>query len=125
MAQPPHTSTKTLKKILAQQGFSGALKGKITIERLGIFHCGSRQLETFYHTWEQTWGARHAAYRIVFLEGGTKYVGQYRVSDRPAQISQNAILFNFSDDDGNIIQCDGDNLPESVVIDEERATLFK
>lgn len=42
LAQPPNTPIKTVKRILAQQGFSGALEGKITIERLGILSCGSR-----------------------------------------------------------------------------------
>ena len=127
LAQPPHTSVSALRKILAQQGFSGALEGKITIERLGVLHCGSRQLEAFYHTWEQSnppGRAIHAACTVVLLEG-SKYVGQYHVPDRPARITRSAILFNFRGEDGNIIQCDGDNLPESVVLDGQDAKFFK
>jgi hypothetical protein len=127
LAQTPRTSTSTLKHLLAQQGFTGALEGKITIRRLGILHCGSRQLEVFYHTWEQSNppGARHAAYRVVFLEDGNRYIGSYRVHDRPAKIVRDAILFNFSEEDGNMIRCNQDELPAEVSLDGEGEDLFK
>jgi hypothetical protein len=127
LAQEAHTSLTSLKNLLAKQGFTGALDGKITIKRLGVLHCGSRQFESFYHTWEQSNppGARHAAYRVVLVEEGSKYVGSYRVPESPARITRSAILFNFEDEDGNIIQCDGDNPPASVVLDGEFSTLFK
>jgi hypothetical protein len=126
-AQTPRTSTSTLKQLLAQQGFSGALEGKIAIKRLGVFHCGSRTLEVFYHSWEQSNppGARHAAYRIIFLEDGNKYIGQYRVQDPPTKITRTAIVFEYPAGDGNTIECEGDSLPDEVSLNGEYGTLFK
>ncbi|MGA3135751.1 MAG: hypothetical protein ABSC88_07135 [Terracidiphilus sp.] len=126
-AQTSRTPTSTLKQLLAQQGFSGALEGKIAIKRLGVFHCGSRTLEVFYHSWEQSNppGARHAAYRIIFLEDGNKYIGQYRVQDPPTKITRTAIVFDYPAGDGNIIECEGDSLPEEVLLNGESGTLFK
>jgi hypothetical protein len=128
LAQQPHTSTSSLKHLLAQQGFSGSLEGKITIKRLGVFHCGSRPLEVFYHTWEQSnppGKAIHSAYRIVFLENGNKYVGQYKVQDPPTKITRTAIVFGYPTSDGNSISCEGDNLPESALLNGESDDLFK
>jgi len=128
LAQQPHTSTSSLKHLLAQQGFSGALEGKITIKRLGVFHCGSRPLEVFYHTWEESnpaGKAIHAAYRIVFLENGNKYLGQYKVQDPPTKITQTAIVFGYPASDGNSIACEGDSLPESIELNGEGGVLFK
>ena len=128
LAQNPHTSTGSLKRLLAQQGFTGALEGKITIKRLGIFHCGSRQLEVFYHTWEESnppGRAIHAAYRVVLLENGSRYVGSYKVQDPPAKIARAAIFFDYPKDAGNVIACDDNSLPESVVLNGEGADLFK
>ena len=128
LAQQPHTSTSSLKQLLDQQGFSGALEGKIAIKRLGVFHCGSRTLEVFYHTWEESnppGKAIHAAYRIFFLENGNKYIGQYMVQDPPTKITRTAIVFGYPASDGNSIACDGDNLPESVELNGEGSALFK
>ncbi|MGP8270676.1 MAG: hypothetical protein ACLQLH_11460 [Terracidiphilus sp.] len=127
-AQIPRTLTSTLKQLLAQQGFSGALEGKIAIKRLGVFHCGSRTLEVFYHTWEESnppGKAIHAAYRIIFLEGGNKYVGQYKVQDPPTTITRTAIVFAYPAGDGNTIECEGDSLPKEVLLNGESGTLFK
>jgi hypothetical protein len=127
IAQTPRTSTRTLKQLLAQQGFSGALEGKIAIKRLGVFQCGSRTLEVFYHSWEQSNppGARHAAYRILFLEAGNRYVGQYRVQDPPTKITRTAIVFDYPSGEGNNIECAGDNLPEEVLLNGEGGSLFR
>jgi len=106
-AQPPRTSISTLKHLLAQQGFSGALEGNIAIKRLGVFQCGSRPLEVFYHSWEESHPpgkAIHAAYRIVFLENGNKYVGQYKVEGPPTKITRTAIVFDYPERDGNTIR---------------------
>lgn len=127
-AQPPRTSTRTLKHLLAQQGFSGALEGKIAIKRLGVLRCGSRTLEVFYHSWEESHPpgkAIHAAYRIVFLENGNKYVGQYKVQDPPTKITRTAIVFDYPAGDGNNIECEGDSLPEEVTLNGADAMLFK
>jgi hypothetical protein len=114
--------------LLAQQGFSGALEGKIAIKRLGVFHCGSRTLEILYHSWEESnppGKAIHAAYRIVFLENGNKYVGQYMVQDPPVKITRTEIVFGYPEGDGNIIECEGDSLPKEVTLNGEYGTLFK
>ena len=127
-AQSPRTSTRTLKHLLAQQGFSGALEGKIAIKRLGVLRCGSRTLEVFYHSWEESHPpgkAIHAAYRIVFLENGNKYVGQYKVQDPPTKITRTAIVFDYPAGDGNNIECEGDSLPEEVMLNGADAILFK
>jgi len=125
-AQTPRTSTSTLKQLLAQQGFTGALEGKITIKRLGVFNCGSRTLEVFYHTWEESHPpgkAIHAAYRIVFLEDGDKYVGQYMVQDPPTKITRTAIVFGYPASDENTIQCEGNSLPVGVTLNGEGRVL--
>jgi len=127
-AQTPRTSTSTLRHLLAQQGFSGALEGKIAIKRLGVFHCGSRPLEVFYHSWEESnppGKAIHAAYRIVFLENGNKYVGQYMVQDPPVNITRTAIVFDYPEGYGNTIECEGESLPEQVQLNGESGVLFK
>jgi hypothetical protein len=127
-AQTPRTPTSTLKQLLARQGFSGALEGKIAIKRLGVFHCGSRSREVFYHSWEQSnppGKAIHAAYRIIFLEDGNKYVGQYRVQDPPTKITRTAIVFDYPAGDGNTIECKGDSLPVELTLSGEGVTLFK
>jgi hypothetical protein len=127
-AQTPRTSTRTLRQLLAQQGFSGALEGKVSIKRLGVLHCGSRPLEVFYHSWEESRPpgmAIHAAYRIVFLENGNQYIGQYKVQYPPTKIKGNTILFTSPDGNGNTIACEGDNLPQSVVLNGELLDLFK
>lgn len=59
-----------------------------------------------------------------FLER-EKYIGQYRVPERPARITSSSILFDFRSEDGNAIACDGDNLPDSVLLDGEDETFFK
>ena len=127
-AQSPCTSTRTLKQLLAQQGFSGALEGKITIKRLGIFHCGSRPLEVSYHTWEESHPpgkAIHAAYRIIFLENGNKYLGQYMVQYPPTKMTRSAIIFDYPEDDGRIIECEGDSLPKQVTLNGADRVLGK
>lgn len=127
-AQTPRTSSRTLKQLLAQQGFSGALDGKIAIERLGVFHCGSRPLEVFYHSWEESHPpgkAIHAAYRIVFLENGNKYLGQYKVQDPPAKVTRTGVIFDYPKRGGNKIECDGDSLPQSLTLNGETKDLFK
>jgi hypothetical protein len=127
-AQAPRTSTSTLRQLLAQQGFSGALEGKIAIKRLGVLHCGSRSLEVFYHSWEESHPpgkAIHAAYRIVFLENGHKYVGQYKMQDPPTKVTRTAIVFDYPEGDGNTIACEGDALPEEVTLDGADAVLLK
>jgi hypothetical protein len=128
IAQTPRTPTSTLKQLLARQGFSGALEGKIAIKHLGFFHCGSRTLEVFYHTWEETnppGKAIHAAYRIIFLEDGNKYVGQFKVQDAPTKITRKVIVFDYPASSGNTIECEGDRLPEEVLLNGESDTLFK
>jgi hypothetical protein len=93
----------------------------VALKRLGVFACGTRKLEISYYSWEESnppGRAIHASYRVVLLEDGSKYVGSYSIQDPPAKIARTAILFNYPKDDGNAITCDGDNLPESAVLND-------
>ena len=128
LAQTPHTPISTLRDLLARQGFSGALEGKIAIKRLGVFHCGARPLEVFYHSLEESnppGKAIHTAYRIVLLENGITYVGQYKVQDPPVKITRTAIVFGYPEGGGNTIECEGEALPEQVQLNGESGVLFK
>ena len=128
LAQQPHTSASSLKHLLAQQGFTGLLEGKVAFSRLGRLDCGTGKLEVFYYSWEESHPpglAIHASYRVVLLEDGSKYVGSYQVQDRPARSTRTAILFNYPEGDGNTISCDGDSLPQSVVLNGEFEILEK
>lgn len=128
LAQQPHTSTSSLKRLLVQQGFTGELQGKVAFSRLGILDCGSRKLEVFYYSWEESHPpglAIHASYRVILLEHGNKYVGSYHVADPPARMTQTAILFNYSKKDGNTIACEDEDLPQSVMLDGESEDLFR
>ena len=121
-AQAPPTSTRTLRRLLAQQGFSGVLEGRIAIKRLGILECGSRPVEVFYYSWEESnppGKAIHAAYRIIFLENGHRYLGQYKVQDPPTKITRTTIIFNYPAGDGNTIECEGDSLPQEATLNGE------
>ena len=128
-----HAAARTLtfaklRNLLESQGFSGGFKGKVRISRLGEMDCGGSKLQVYYYTWEETHHpglAIHAAYRILFLKNSTTYLGQYKVEDKPKLLKPNKLVFNYSESDGNSIQCDQNGLPESVLTNGENLTLFK
>jgi len=117
-----------LRRLLESQGFSGGFEGRVHISRLGQMDCAGSKLQVYYYTWEETHPpglAIHAAYRVLFFKDSTTYLGQYKVGDRPKLLKSNKLVFNYSESDGNSIQCDQNGLPESLQANGEDLTLFK
>jgi len=117
-----------LRRLLAEQGFSGELRGKVTIAQLGVLGCGNDEFQVFYYSWEESnppGKAIHANYRILFLKSGNTYVGSYSTSDRHPKVKGREIRFEDSTDQGNVIACNEDGLPKTVVLDGERRLLTK
>jgi hypothetical protein len=126
-AQTENLDLRHLKNILQKQGFTGALEGKVHFSRLGNLKCNSETYEVIYHEWEQSHpaGARHAAYRVLFIDKQNQYIGSYRVPERPLSVTLQKIRFNFSEKQGNTIRCDSEGLPDEVILDGEGSSLFK
>jgi len=111
--------TKSLRDILARQGFSGELRGKVTFSRLGTFKCNAEKLQVFYYTWEETnppGRAIHFSQRLIFIEK-QNYIGHYVISDRPLLVEPDLLRFPVSREDGNALRCDKDGLPKSLYLD--------
>lgn len=112
-------NTKSLRKILTEQGFTGSLQGKVRFNHLGKMKCNSAMLQVYYYTWEETnppGRAIHFSQRLIFIQE-RNYLGQYVIPDRPVLINSDFLLFPYSKDDGNTIQCNQEGLPESVNLD--------
>jgi hypothetical protein len=112
---------KSLERILSKQGFSGQLTGnvKVRFAFLGNMKCGSAVLHVYYYTGEETHPpgkAIHFNRRLIFLENRT-YLGQYDISNRPVLVKQRALRFPVSEADGNLLECDRDGLPKSLLLD--------
>jgi hypothetical protein len=113
--------TKSLRDILAEQGFTGQLDGNIKVRfaRLGVMKCNTAILQVYYYTGEETHPpgrAIHFSQRLIFIEGRT-YLGQYVVSDRPVLVKPDSLGFPYSKGDGNTIQCDQEGLPKLARLD--------
>jgi hypothetical protein len=127
-AQTSQLDLRHLKGILERQGFTGALQGKIHFSRIGRLKCGTETYDVIYHEWEQSNppGARHAAYRILFIDKRDHYIGSYRVPEHPLSIAgQRVIRFNFPEQQGNTIICDTEGLPADIILNGEGSRLFK
>jgi hypothetical protein len=126
-AQSAHSGLRHLKNILQQQGFTGALQGKIHFTRIGRLQCNAETYDVIYHEWEQSHpaGARHAAYRVLFIDKQDRYIGSYRVPERPISVTPQRILFNLPEKQGNTLRCDRDGLPAEVILGDETSPLFK
>jgi hypothetical protein len=81
-------SKPALVPILRQQGFTGSLTGDIHFTELGPLHCAESNFRVVYFEWygPANPGSHRAQYRILFLEGGDRYVGSYVIRDRPASM---------------------------------------
>ena len=113
---------KSLRDILAKQGFSGELQGKITLSLLGTIKCNDEGLQVFYYTWEETnppGRAIHFSQRLIFIEK-QNYIGHYVISDRPILVKPDLLRFLVSKEDGNVLRCDQDGLPKSLYLDGVR-----
>jgi len=127
-AQQPEMVPLHWKRLLAQQGFSGALEGKVNLVRVGTLPCGAQRLRIFFYSWEESdrpGEAIHANYRVVFLENENKYVGSYVVADRPSKVTGNELRFDYPAKFGNAISCDHQALPSKVLLDGEIKELGK
>ena len=124
----PHPATSDLKRMLAEQGFTGELKGKVRFSSLGRLTCNARKLQVLYYEWEESnppGNAIHSQYRILFLGNESKYVGSYAVDDRPIAVGPDALLFHYEKDRGNKVQCNAHGLPNEVLLNGEPHALFK
>jgi hypothetical protein len=118
---------KSLRNILAKQGFTGLLDGQITFDLLGTMRCNSAAISVYYYTWEETnppGRAIHSSQRLIFLENWS-YLGQYVVEDRPVLVKPDLLRFPYSEGEGNTIQCDKEGLPKSLLLNGEDITFFR
>jgi hypothetical protein len=120
------TDRGALKRLLAKQGFSGELNGKVRMTQLGTMECGHAEYAVIYYEWEESnppGAAIHATQRVLFLEGDG-YVGSYSVDDRPSKITPASILFDYPQALGNVIACNRTQLPKAVLLNGESHVLF-
>ena len=125
-AQQPNA--RALKTLLAQQGFSGELHGKVHFTALGTLACHGKKLQAFFYEWEQSNApgqAIHASHRIVFIAPGDRYVGSYTVEDRPLKTGPETIVFGYPQKAGNAIHCGAAGLPKTVLLNGENQVLAK
>ena len=99
-------SKHALIQILKRGGCSGALTGDIHFTTLGALHCPESNFRVIYFEW---YGPAHpsshrAQYRLLFLEGGNRYLGSYIITNKPKLISHNSILSAYDDPSG-VITC--------------------
>ena len=120
-------SRKSLEHILSEQGFGVLLQGKVRFAHLGEMKCGSKILDVYYYTWEETnppGRAIHFSQRLNFLENRT-YVGHYVISDRPVLVKPDRLRFPVPEEEGNLLRCDKDGLPKSAYMDGRDIVLEK
>ena len=121
-------SRHELLKILAHQGFSGALTGDIHLTPLGSLQCRARSYQAFFFQWydiHPAGKAIHAQSRIVMLDEHRQYLGSYVVDDKPVKVTPGSILFPYTEELGSAISCDADTLPTKARLNGEQRPLEK
>jgi hypothetical protein len=120
-------SKSALIRILREQGFTGALSGDIHFTPLGTLHCPASEYRVIYFEWygPANPGSHRAQYRLLFLEGGKRYVGSYVIRDKPVSVGQGTILFGYDKASGNVIGCSDIGTGESAQLDGGGATFEK
>lgn len=116
-----------MKEQLSRQGFSGPLTGKVHLDELGSLHCGIRVYRVFFWDWEESnppGEAIHAAYRLIFFDG-EKYLGSYKVGDRPNTLTAESILFPYPEKFGNRIACADIGPGRNADLNGEQVAFFK
>ena len=119
---------RLIKKLLADQGFTGTMEGNVGLHQIGEIQCNASKFQVWYYTWEESGPpglAIHAAQRLVFIQKGDRYLGSYAVDDRPARITINSLSFRYSDKSGNSIRCGRGELPTTVLLNGEILSLEK
>jgi hypothetical protein len=125
-AQEP--SEHSLKGLLLKQGFSGQLEGNIQFKKLGWMDCNARKLQSIYYRWEESNPpglAIHINQRVVFMDQDGKYLGSYVVDDIPTKTAADTLSFKYLPKLGNVIRCNRDGLPASILLNGESRTLAK
>lgn len=120
-------SKAELVRILRQQGFTGALTGDIHFTPLGTLNCAESNFRVVYFEWSGPAhpGSHRAQYRVIFLEGGNRYVGSYAITDRPVSVSHNSVLFSYDQTSGNAITCAEIGPEKHVLLDGGWESFFK
>ena len=120
-------SKRALIRTLQSQGFTGALTGDIHFTTLGNLHCSKTQFRVIYFEWygPANPGSHRAQYRLLFLEGGSQYVGSYAITNKPLSVRDDAILFGFANDAGNAITCADVEQRKAVLLDGDLQSFFK
>jgi hypothetical protein len=121
-------SKSALVQILRQQGFSGALTGDFHFAPLGTLHCAESNLRVVYFEWYGPAhpGSHRAQYRVIFLEGGNRYVGSLVIGgDIPVSVKHNLVLFDYDQASGNAITCAEIGPGKQVLLDGGWETFFK
>ena len=113
-------SKRELIRTLQQQGFTGALSGDIHFTTVGNLRCPSGNFQVIYFEWYGPAhpGSHRAQYRILFLEGGRRYMGSYIVMGGPVSIRNNSVLFTYDESSENVITCSAIGTGESVELKE-------
>ena len=124
-AHQERLTKQDLKRLLAEQGFSGTFTSEARFTHIGEFDCNGRQLHVFSYAWEQLKRPYHAQYRVLFVDDGGKYLGSYVVMDHPIKTGPKAIVVPSDNGRSDKIQCDAAGLPEAVLLNGSETELFK
>jgi hypothetical protein len=110
---------RALVRMLQEQGFTGALRGDIHFTTLGTLRCAKSNFRVVYFEWYGPAhpGSHRAQYRLLFLEGGDRYVGSYVIRDKPVLNRSDSVLFGYDNASGNVIKCSEIGSGKSVQLD--------
>jgi hypothetical protein len=121
-------SADSLRRLLSKQGFTGELTGNVQFTKLGVLGCNATNLRVFYYEWEESnppGVAIHQSKRIILVGPHNEYIGSYAVEDRPITIGRKSLVFDYPEKLGNVIRCDQNGLPKSVLLNGEPQILAK
>jgi hypothetical protein len=103
---------------LTSQGFSGPTGHGVTIRFLGTVPARRYEYFIYAHTFINP-ESEHGHERIIVMERGCKYAGQYYVMAQATRIRGNDILFNAPIEYGNVIRFSNRLPPAQAWIDGE------
>jgi hypothetical protein len=115
-------------RTLREQGFTGALTGDIHFTPLGNLHCAEGNFHVIHFEWfgPAHPGSHRAAYRIIFLEGGNRYVGSLDIEgDTVVSVKHNSVRFGYDHASENAVACAKTGPEIQVLLDGGSETFYK